>query len=138
MKALQLILLGGFAMTAQIVAGKASSVASSASAQGDWGGDRLRLSIDASGGHIQSDCASGAITGPIVLGKNGKFTARGTFDIDQPGPQSADEGSASARARFSGQIVNDRMRLSITQTSSPTPQVYNLRKGVRPKMIRCL
>lgn len=105
--------------------------------EGVWGGDRLQLVVDAKGGRVELDCASGAFAGPIMLSAAGTFTVVGTFDEHQPGPQRADESPASP-ARFSGDVGGDEMRLSIAPHGPHQTQVFSLRKGVRVKLIRCL
>ncbi len=104
---------------------------------GIWGGDRAQLVLDAQGGRLTMDCANGQIDGPIQMNKLGVFTASGTFEQHQPGPQAADA-LASTSARFSGAVTADSLQLTITPTGTGQSQVFSLRKGVRVKIIRCL
>lgn len=127
------VLLGVLTMSTAAVSGGAGAN----SLEGLWGGDRLQLVVDAKGGRVELDCASGAFAGPIKLNAAGTFTAVGTFDEHRPGPQRADESRASP-ARFLGEVGGDEMKLTITPFGSPQPQVFSLRKGVRVKLIRCL
>jgi hypothetical protein len=125
------ILLGG-AMSMAVPAAPAS-----ASALGTWGGDRLQLTVDAQGARLSTDCASGSITTPLVLDAHGAFTASGTFEQHQPGPQRADD-DGPPPARFSGDIHGDLMTLTIKTGDTAAPQVFKLRKGVHVKLVRCL
>ena len=127
-------LAGGIVMT-----GTASDSKAAANAlDGIWAGDRLRLTMESGSGRIESDCAGGSIAGPVSLGKDGGFSAKGTFEQYRAGPQRADVTAKAHAARFAGQMGEDTMRLSITPAGAKTPQVYNLRKGARMKLFRCL
>lgn len=127
-------LFGGLAMTVQI----ASAGSPAEPLEGQWGGDRIRLVIDSNNGRIETDCASGTIGGPIKLGADGKFVASGTFEQYRGGPQRADEAAAPANARYSGEVEQDAMKLSILPVGASAAQVFNLRKGAAVKLVRCL
>ncbi len=128
------------ALMAALLAGSATAAtpASAQALEGSWAGDRLQLVIDAGGGRVQMDCASGTIAGPIGLAANGTFIAAGTFLPQQAGPQRADEGLAPPGARYSGEVKDDAMRLSILAAGASTPQMFTLRRGATVKLIRCL
>lgn len=121
-------------MTVQIATAGAPGVP----LEGQWGGDRIRLVIDSTSGRVETDCASGTISGPIKLGADGKFVASGTFEQFRGGPQRADEAAAPASARYSGEVKQDAMQLSIIPEGESGAQVYNLRKGAAVKLVRCL
>jgi hypothetical protein len=127
-------LVGGLAMTVQM----AFSGPVAGALEGRWGGDRLQLVVESGVGRVELDCASGTITGPIRLTEAGKFDAPGTFQQHQGGPQRADEGAGVANARYSGEVREGVMKLSVLPDGSSTPQVFNLRKGVSVKLVRCL
>jgi len=116
----------------------AASVADTGSLEGKWGGDRLRLVVDAGGASFTTDCASGRVAGPIKLSPTGTFAATGTFDQHQGGPQPADTQARQPPARFSGQIKGDEMTLSILTEGATTAQTFSLRKGATVKLVRCL
>ena len=84
------------------------------------------------------DCASGSIAGPIKLGADGSFTAEGSFLPHQAGAQRANEGVAPLSARYTGEVRNDAMQLSILAAGATTPQLFMLRRGAKVKLIRCL
>lgn len=107
-----------------------------ATALGIWGGDRLQLTVDAQGARISTDCASGSIGTPLVLDAKGAFSASGTYEQHQPGPQRADEGPPAAQ--YSGTIEGEQMTLTIKPAGAVAPQVYKLRRGLRVKLVRCL
>ena len=131
--AIGLTLLAGASIMAD-----AAPVHPKASLNGLWGGDRMQLTMDAHGGRIEMDCASGTISGPVQLKADGSFTARGTFERYQGGPQRADEGAAPARAQFRGKLGEGVMQLAVTPVGVKASQIFLLRQGARVKLIRCL
>ena len=112
--------------------------AAGSSLEGLWGGDRLRLVVDAGGAGIETDCASGRIAGPITLTPSGTFAASGTFDQHQGGPQRADVQPPPSSARYSGEVKGDLMTLSILPAGASAAQTFHLRKGAPVKLVRCL
>lgn len=125
-------LAGGLAMASHGAAGEPGAPA----LDGHWGGDRLQLVIEQGAGRVEMDCASGTIAGPIRLDAKGRFAAAGTFVQHQAGPQRADEPPA-AEARYSGEVRDGMMKLSILAQGAKAPAVYNLRQGARVKLVRC-
>jgi hypothetical protein len=83
------------------------------------------------------DCASGAILGPITPDRDGKFASSGTFEQHQAGPQRGDQQASPAKARYVGTVKDGAMQLRILPAGAADDQVFNLRKGVRVKLIRC-
>ena len=116
----------------------ATSKLEAPSLTGQWAGDRMQMSADAGGARFELDCASGMINGPIKLSKAGKFVAQGSFEAHHPGPQLADEAAPANKARFSGEIKNGVMRLTMLAAGTKIPQVFQLKKGARIKLVRCL
>jgi hypothetical protein len=105
--------------------------------EGAWGGDRLQLVADAQGVRIETDCASGAISGRIQPAVDGRFDADGQFEQHQGGPQRADTPARPTQAHFSGEVKGSTMALSILPAGAKEPQVFTLRQGVRVKLVRC-
>ncbi len=114
-----------------------ASPAITAPLTGRWAGDRLDLVATASGARLALDCAAGHIDAPISPDKTGHFSASGSFNAWQPGPQRADEPVPDAAARFTGTISGDRMTLHI-QRAGIEPQTYQLVRGATSKPVRCL
>lgn len=104
---------------------------------GRWGGERLNLFLDANGGRVETDCASGLIAGPVQADRQGHFSATGTFAVQRAGSQPADVDDRAA-ARYSGDVKGDTMTLTISPVAGAAPQVFHLRKGVAVKLVRCL
>ena len=133
-RSLQLVLLGGLLMATLTAAGANPP----GGVQGQWGGDQMRLVIDAQGGRITTGCADGSFSGPLMLAADGSFRVAGVFDQHQPGPQRADEQAVHAQARFSGEVSNGLMTLSILPDGASEAQVFKLRQGQAAKIVRCL
>jgi hypothetical protein len=106
---------------------------------GAWGGDRMNLVMNAKGGDIRMDCATGTIKGKIIPDAKGRFTARGTFDQERGGPIRAEDFAAKGKpAVFRGQIVGDTLKLAVTTSGTIEPQNYVLHQGHSQKLVRCL
>ena len=103
---------------------------------GVWGGGQSVVTVARGGLNLETGCAQGAVTGPVRLDAHGRFAVKGVLQGARPGPQLADEGAGRAAATFSGQIRGDTMRLEIRTATGA--QSYTLKRGVRPKLIRCL
>jgi hypothetical protein len=104
---------------------------------GQWAGERLQLVIDAQGGRVESDCASGRFLGPVTTSAEGTFSAQGSYEAHRPGPQAADT-PPPASARYSGELQGGLLKLTITPARSGAAQVYTLQSGARIKLLRCL
>ena len=53
--------------------------------EGVWAGDRMIFTATAAGAHIETDCASGSIAGPLHPDKHGRFQVMGAFQRYRPG-----------------------------------------------------
>lgn len=106
--------------------------------EGRWGGDRMNLVFESGVGRLEMDCAGGSVAGPVKLATSGQFTAAGTFEQYQPGPQRADAPAAAIGAQYSGEVVGDLLKLSIRPAGATAAQVFNLRRGATIKLLRCL
>lgn len=105
---------------------------------GEWGGDGLVATFTAQGATFEASCAQGAVPSPVHPDAGGRFTADGRFEIERPGPQPADEDGRGVEAVFSGRVSGDALTLSVREAGGGPPQTYHLRRGVRPKLVRCL
>ena len=106
---------------------------------GTWGGDRMNLIMNAKGGDIRMDCATGTIKGKIVPNAKGRFTANGTFDAQRGGPIRAEDFAAKGKpAIFRGQLVGNTLKLAVTTSDTSEPQNYVLRQGHSERLVRCL
>lgn len=104
---------------------------------GQFGGDDVRLTLDAAGGRVETGCAAGLLDGPIHTDAQGQFTARGSFEAYQPGPQRADVAPGARQARYSGVVRGSDVELTIAVAGKP-PLAFRLTRDRRTKLIRCL
>ena len=130
-------LCGGLLMNTNASAGGTASPGVSM-LSGQWGGDRMVLTLDATGGRIEMDCASGTLRSPLKAAGNGRFESTGSFEQHAPGPQRADKASAAVNVRFVGELHDGALTLTILQPGTQAPQVFQLREGARVKLLRCL
>lgn len=107
---------------------------------GTWGGDHLRLDVRENGADVQHDCGHGEIAGPITLGKDRRFDARGTFVREGHGPIRVDRPPVSRPARYEGQIKGTTLALKVTLTDTEPPQemgTFTLTRGREGRLWKC-
>jgi len=101
---------------------------------GTWGGDNAGLIVSDTDVHVHIGCTLGDAVGPIHPDTNGRFEATGTYNVDA---YPIDRGITHP-ARFTGQIIEQTMTLTITLTDTgrvlgPVTLIY----GKEPKMGPC-
>ncbi|MFP5328971.1 MAG: hypothetical protein ACLGHC_02370 [Alphaproteobacteria bacterium] len=104
---------------------------------GQWGGPHIGLTLDASGGRIEYDCATGTI-GPVIPVAGGRFAADGTHTPEHGGPVREGEVLPTYRARFTGNVDGERMMLSGRVENGVELGPFTLRRGAEPGILRCL
>ena len=104
---------------------------------GQWGGPHIGLTLDATGGRIEYDCAAGTI-GAVVPGSGGAFTASGTHITGFGGPEREGQVRPTQRAQFSGTIRGDRMALRGQVANGVVLGPFELRRDAEPMLLRCL
>jgi hypothetical protein len=103
-----------------------------------WGGDHIGITITATGGTIEYDCAMGRIDQPIRL-QNGRFDVRGVHWPGQGGPIGVDTLPTPRPARYQGSVSGDRMTVTVTLTDkNEVLGTYAAWKGRSPNVIKCL
>jgi hypothetical protein len=108
-------------------------------APSEWGGDHVGLTVSATGGTLEYDCASGTIDQPIVTATNGNFVAQGTHTIGHGGPIMVGETPDRHPARYDGWTDGETMRLSVTLTDTGQKLgEYTLVRGQSPHVFKCL
>jgi len=95
------------------------------------------LVLDASGGRLEYDCASGTI-GPIVPGPRGNFEAEGLHTPAAGGPDIEGQVRPTYRTRFRGNVRGNRMILRGTLQNGVVVGPFELRRGADPIIFRCL
>ena len=106
--------------------------------RGTWGGNHVSMEVSDEGARIEYACAHGAITEPIRVDREGKFSAKGTHVQERGGP--IREGSQNAeQVVYSGTI--DGKTLTLTVTKSSTDEVigtFTLTLGKVSRIRKCL
>jgi hypothetical protein len=108
-------------------------------APSEWGGDHVGLTVSATGGVLEYDCASGTIDQPIVAATNGNFVAQGTHTIGHGGPIMVGEIPDRHPARYEGWTDGEKMTLGVTITDTGQKLGdFTLVRGQSPHVFRCL
>jgi len=103
-----------------------------------WGGDHIGITLTATGGTVEYDCAMGRIDQPITL-QNGRFDVRGVHWPGQGGPIGVDTFPTPRPARYQGSVSGDRMTVTVTLTDkNEVLGTYTAWKGRSPNVIKCL
>ena len=104
---------------------------------GQWGGQGISMEVTDSGATLDFDCASGAITEPIVPDSAGKFSAKGRFARQRPGPTREGEDDRQP-AIYSGVVDGENLSLTITLTkNSEKVGDFTLAHGKTGRIRRC-
>jgi hypothetical protein len=107
-------------------------------AEGQWGGERVRLEVTDSGATIEFDCAHGKIEEPLTLDSAGRFDTRGTYKVERPGPVREDE-SDGDRVRYRGTVSGGTMTLTISpENGEKAIGTFTLERGKKVAIRKCL
>lgn len=105
---------------------------------GLWGGEHISLEVTADGATVDYDCAHGSIDQKIILNERGRFSVAGTHVRERGGPVRKDDNVDTHPAKFSGQIENDTMMLTVTETDTKeSVGTYKLIYGAKPSIMKC-
>ena len=115
-----------------------ATLAKTANLFGVWGGPHAGIAFQGGLAEVQFDCASGTIDIPVYPAKDGTFAARGTFRAGKPGPVRVGQIFRSEPANYSGQVVKNRMTLTVTLEDGSVVGPYTLIQGAAPQLTRCL
>jgi hypothetical protein len=105
---------------------------------GSWGGQHIGLVLHSDGGTLDYDCASGSITGPLVVDRIGRFAGYGVHSPGHGGPDRVDVQPVRLAARYSGTVAGDRMSLRVDVEGGLVLGPFSLRRGAEPVILRCL
>jgi hypothetical protein len=105
---------------------------------GSWGGQNIGLNVTDTGAAIQFPCAHGTIDQLLVLNDQGRFSAKGTFVAERPGPTREDNPPEGQPALYEGTVTNETMTLTVT-LSKTKEQVgsFNLEHGKTGRVRKC-
>jgi hypothetical protein len=81
---------------------------------GTWGGQGVSMEVTDNGASLDFDCATGSITSAIAPDSAGKFTAKGLFARQHPGPTREGEDNEGQPATYTGVIDGENLTLTIT------------------------
>jgi len=105
---------------------------------GLWGGQGISMEVTDSGATLDFDCASGSITEAIVPDSAGKFSTKGRFARQHPGPTREDENTEGQPANYSGVVDGENLTLTITLTkNSEKVGDFKLAHGKIGRIRRC-
>lgn len=85
---------------------------------GTWGGQGVSMEVTDSGASLDFDCATGSITEAIVPDSAGKFTVKGLFARQRPGPTREGEENDGQAATYAGVVSGENLTLTITLARS--------------------
>jgi diaminopimelate epimerase len=103
-----------------------------------WGGEHIRLTVNARGAEIEYDCAHGTITAALPLKRGGKFELTGTHVREHGGPIRLNQKPAQLSARYTGSINGKTMTLAITlPDTAETIGNYTLTRGSAGRVWKC-
>ena len=106
---------------------------------GNWGGQHMGMVVTETGATLEYDCASGAITQPLLLDGSGHFTWTGVHHIEHGGPIFVGEPQNTHAAKFTGSATSDHISITVTLTDTTYPtQTYSMTRGASPQVFKCL
>ena len=103
---------------------------------GVWGGQHINIEVGEKSATIEYDCASGVITGPLIVDANGNFKLRGTHRIERGGPIRADDDSKGHPATYTGSIKGNTMTLTL-KVGDGDAETFTLEKGKEGELVKC-
>src|SRR5262245_31707179 len=80
---------------------------------GMWGGQGVSMEVTDNGASLDFDCATGSITEAIVPDSAGKFTVKGLFARQRPGPTREGEENDGQPATYTGVINGENLTLTV-------------------------
>lgn len=105
--------------------------------EGKWGGEGIRLDIDAKlNGTIEFDCGGGAFSA-IALDAKGEFSLTGTFTRGVPIVGPGEEEPKPVASKYWGSVSGSTMKLYVQPENSPDSSVFTLTLGSEPVLHKC-
>jgi hypothetical protein len=105
---------------------------------GQWGGVHININVEAGSASIDYDCATGTITGPLLIERNGRFTWRGTFHAERPGPIRRDDGANESPVVYTGTVIGDEMKLRVKRSgNNEVLGDFTLKRGGAGRVFKC-
>jgi hypothetical protein len=105
---------------------------------GVWGGQHVRAEIAESGVQFEFDCARGTIGQRLTPDAGGKFDVLGKFATEHAGPVTRDEESNERSVRYSGNVKDQEMTLTITDSKTKEEiGTFTLKHGSEGRLMKC-
>lgn len=104
---------------------------------GQWNAAHLTLSLDASGGITEYDCAHGALGAPLVLDALGRFDVIGVHVREHGGPIREGEAPDTLSARYFGRHESGVLTLRVV-IDADTLGPFLLRRDAPTQLTKCL
>ena len=105
---------------------------------GSWGGQGISMDVTDNGASLDFDCASGRITEAIVPDRAGKFTVKGLFARQRPGPTREGDDNDGQPATYTGVINGENLTLTINLTRNDEKVgTFTLGHGKPARIRRC-
>lgn len=102
---------------------------------GNWGGERIGLSVDQTGVFFLFDCAGGRVDHPITLDASGNFDVLGTY-VGAGNAMNADH--SPHPARYVGHATRTRIDVTRTILDGADPAVsFSAIRGAPPMVVAC-
>jgi hypothetical protein len=96
------------------------------------------INVEAQSASISYDCASGTIAGPLTIERSGRFTWRGTFRAQRPGPTRIDVAPNDSPVVYTGTIIGDEMTLQVKRVgNNEVLGDFSLKRGAPGRVFRC-
>ncbi|HKQ53011.1 MAG TPA: hypothetical protein VJT74_11615 [Pyrinomonadaceae bacterium] len=107
-------------------------------AAGVWGGQHIRMEVTDGGAQLEYDCAHSTIDEAIVLDRQGRFEVKGKFTKERGGPVRRDRPPNSSPVRYSGQVEDQTLTLTITHDETGESfGDYTLTRGSEGRLMKC-
>jgi hypothetical protein len=106
-------------------------------ANGEWGGQHMRIQVADNGATLEFPCASGQITEPLALDGNNRFDVAGVYEIEGVGPARLGEDNRR-QARYTGKVNGQQMTLTIKLSASgETLGPFTFKLGALTRIVKC-
>jgi len=103
---------------------------------GNWGTNKMTISISLKRIKINYECAHGEINEPLVLDKNGTFNVVGTH-IQESG-KDLGKGEVSEPVRYQGEFKNNELKISVTNVNTGELIISTtLQKNPNKHVLKC-
>ena len=104
---------------------------------GEWGGQHVRLVVQADAAALEFDCARGTIPGKIALRANGAFEMRGRYRREHGGPVRKGEESAGVPVTYRGRLTDATLTLEVIAEDGTTLGAFELSRGAPGRLVKC-